>query len=246
MSAAASMPGWAAVLLIFAFASCLVIGPRLLWVAWRTREWPEFALGFFAVGIPVGNIGTVMMSRVGGALAPAAAFQLLAVLGGAAFYTATWRVFRPGSRWAQVVAVLGSLLLLGGWAGRVWIDGDPLSPSSASPSGLLLLLARCGAFGWWMIEALLYASKARKRGTLGLAEPNAWRRFAAWSLVGAAALAALTSLLVLALLGATPSDFPAVWVGLALGILLANASGYVAFFWPSLLGLGKVPERAGG
>ena len=70
---------------------------------------------------------------------------------------------------------------------------------------------------------------------IGLATPGTSRRFVLWAVVGAAAFAMLSCLLVLALVGARLVDVPVALIGLALGIVVANAAGYVSFFWPSLL-----------
>ena len=230
-----SVPGWAAGLLIFAISLSFFVGPRLLKVAWRTRRWPEFALGFFIVTDALGSIGIVLALRRPESELLSAVPLLLTVLGAVAFYTATWRVFRPDSNRGAIVAVLGALLLLGCWAGRVWIDGDPALMTSSSPWNLLLLLARCGSFAWWALEALLYSRKVSRQEKVGLAEPGSSLRFLLWSLIGVAALSALCCLLVLALLGMRMADVPALFASMALAVVVATAAAYVSFFWPSLL-----------
>jgi len=231
----ASIPGWAAGLLISALMLSIFVGSRLLSVARRTRRWPEFAIGFFVVADALGNIGTVLVVRHSESLLLPAAPQLLTVLGAVAFYTATWRVFRPGSTWGAIAAMLGALALLSGWAGRVWIDGHPFPVTFPSPSNLLLLFARIGAFAWWAIEAFVYSRKVTRQERLDLAPPGTARRFLLWSVVGAASLTCLGCLLVLTLVGATLADVPPLYIVLALAVVIANAAAYVSFFWPSLL-----------
>jgi len=244
MEADAIVPGWAAGMLILVFSFCLVLGVRLLFASLRTRGWPEFALGFFVIAVVLGNSGMVLAGRSPESLVLPTAAQLLIAAGSATFYVATWRVFRPASPVAMGAAVLGGLCLLAACIGRLTLDTDLLLLTSDSPFNLLSMGARVVAFSWWSTESWVYSRRMRRQEGLGLVTPGTSLRFALWSVLGVALAAALALLLGLAFLGARPADHPAVFLALAVAIVVANASAYVSFFRPSLLSGGGAHEVA--
>ena len=217
----------------------LAVGLRLLLVWWRTRELPEFALGFglFAMG----GVGyPLMVAAVHGfGLSVPVREALLAlqialnVVGITAVAVFTRRVFRPAAP-AAGAAVAAIALALGGLA--VW--------QGVSPGLWAYITDRAGAWNasaavviatltWSGLESLLYFAKLRRRARLGLADPLVTQRFGLWGVsiltAGAISLAGH----VLEMLG-VPT------VGSVVGALVVGPPGLVmsaalwmAFFPPA-------------
>jgi hypothetical protein len=93
------------VVLAFALAST-VVGGRLLWVARRTREAPELAMGLaFVVSGAIGFPLLIAAQAVQQASGPTAATHLLMALGAGFTFSGyvglgvgCWRIFRPAAR----------------------------------------------------------------------------------------------------------------------------------------------------
>lgn len=177
------------------FASIsLWVGGRLLWLAARTRQAPEAAIGtalFFGAGL--GYMLAVGARQVN-VLPPehVEAVRLAGVafihLGSAALAFGAWRIFRPAERWALALCLAIAAGLAASLALRV---AHP--PSAAQPvSGPLhfwpLMVLGATSYGWCALEAGRYAARLRRRARLGLAEPAMARRFALWSVGGACAV----------------------------------------------------------
>ena len=72
-------------------------------------------------------------------------------LGWAGVFLFTWRVFRPGNRWARALAGAGiALELAAGMAGvlRALTLDDALALRTPAPSGLALLLGALAVYAW--------------------------------------------------------------------------------------------------
>jgi len=92
---------------------------RLLWLARRTRQLPEFLIGTALVGtnflfFPMAGASGMVRIAVGEVhLGLFAAAMLVLWLGVSCLIAFTWRTFRPNERWAKVLVLLLSGLLLG-------------------------------------------------------------------------------------------------------------------------------------
>lgn len=171
----------------FAFAS-FIVGLRLLWLAARTGELPERAIG--ASLLLAGGVGTTLLVIAGqmgaarGVLATAAMFAVdcgIAVLG-----IFTWQVFRPGPVGAALLALFGGLVFLS--FSTDLASGFYLGVRRPEFSMAADYAGRLGMYGWATLEALRQYVLARRRLRLGLSDPLVANRFLLW---GVGTLAAL-------------------------------------------------------
>jgi hypothetical protein len=199
MIAAAAALGGAAFVL-----SSLVVSVRLLLLARRTREIPEFVLGLGlllmgAVGYPLSTIARLeAFSHLQAPLfAIHSALTLLAQSGIALF---NWRVFRPAEGWARALTFgfIGTLAAFFVWQslGPGWA---PFARTDRGPWAAVEVYTLV-ALGWAGVESLLYHLKLRKRLALGLADPIVADRLRLWavSMFSAFACAACVSILRIA------------------------------------------------
>jgi hypothetical protein len=217
----------------------LVIGLRLLLVWRRTRQLPEFALGFglFAMG----GIGyPLMIAAVQGfGLSVAMREALLAlqialnVVGITAMAVFTRRVFRPASPAAgAAVAFIGLAL----FSLAVWQAVSPglwafITDRSGAWSASALVVV--GALAWSGLESLWYFAKLRRRVRLGLADPLVTQRFGFWgaSILTAAGISLAGHVLELVGVPTVGSVIGALVVGPP-GLLM-SAALWMAFFPPA-------------
>ncbi len=163
-----------------------VVGARLLMLALRTRQLPEFCFGisFLFLGV-VGYPLSIAARKAAMAGAPipellptALLFQDLSSL---AMFIATWQTFRPANRWLRHVmwagvavfgaSLLGDSVMAGTWMfrdGGVWYE--------------LGFWARASAFIWAAVEAGRYYGSMCRRLKLGLADPVVTDRFRLWTI----------------------------------------------------------------
>jgi len=171
-----------------------VVGARLLLLARRTRQLPEFCFGISflflgVIGYPL-SIAARKAAMAGTPvpeLLPSALFiQDLASL---AMFIATWQTFRPKERWPRhvmwagvavfVASTFGDSVMAGTWQfrdGGVWYE--------------LGFWARAGSFIWAAVEAGRYYGTMRRRMKLGLADPVVTDRFRLWTISSCAIAAA--------------------------------------------------------
>jgi hypothetical protein len=172
----------------------LLVGTRLILLARRTGEFPEFAIG--GALVLMGGIGypATAIARGAEGLDPAvrgaiAGFamtcQAVGITGLAAF---TWRVFRADQAAAKLaVGVLGALAagtvladwLGSGFASAVHNTGLPMRGNEALAGTVL---------GWCTIESLAYFSKLQRRVALGLASPVVADRMRLWGIASGVAM----------------------------------------------------------
>jgi hypothetical protein len=187
---------------IFAFISfgffvavSLVVGFRLLRLAWRTRLAPELAIGaqiFFMGGIGyaawiLGSSEAVPQTLTVPVRAVAA---LCLSFGSAALYIGSWRIFRPSEAWAGVLAVLGAAVLLG--TGIYDAANTETMASQITTRFLPSNLAMIGCFAWMSFESFGHFRMMQRRHRIGLAEPALANRFLLWGMAGAAAALVVT------------------------------------------------------
>lgn len=220
-----------------------VVGARLLLVSRRTRGFPEFALGLSlaaitGIGFPIVLL-TELRQTIGPVLTFAADFvgSFVVAIGFAGFYVFNWRVFRPDSRWAAALTMLGAGAALVATGVTVWLAvGVESSEEKFSVvRGWEILLFTSAAFGflWSAVEALRYHAMLRRRLALGLADGIVTNRVLLWGLTGASAGVALVILTLLRLADVNYMSAPVALLTAAVCGLLASVFLYLAFLPPA-------------
>jgi hypothetical protein len=180
----------------------LVVSVRLLALARRTRQLPEFLIGLGlllmgGVGYPLFTVARLLGDAPSLQASLHAGHALLSLMGQSAIAVFTWRVFRSDAAWARAAVVVFATTMAGlllwqtvapGW--RVLAASDR-GPWTYLPIWTLFVLA------WAGIESLLYHAKLRKRFLLGLVDAATTDRLRLWSIAMLAAFA--TSFLAWAL-----------------------------------------------
>lgn len=184
--------------------TCLVVGIRLLSLAARTRQMPELALGLtlFMSGGLGGLLYFLGTNHAGafGTLAPwvAGCGRFCMSTGAIILWGFTWRVFRPGSPWAEALFTVGAAVVAAGFVGEGITTG--FSTGSANEIWSRLgVSARGLAYLWAAIESLRYFGVLRRRLRVGLGEPVLANRFLFWGIANTAALGIYVVALVNAL-----------------------------------------------
>ncbi|MCL4683681.1 hypothetical protein KJ059_02905 [Myxococcota bacterium] len=222
----------------FSLASA-VVGIRLLRLAARTRQAPEFAMGLaFVVS---GAIGFPLLTAAGFLLAAGAPelarfatglglFSLFA--GYVGLSIGCWRIYRPTARWPRLPIAAGTLLLLLAAIAVTFVTDDrrpggPRDVAIWSGIGMGIL-----AFGWNAVESFSLHRQLRRRLAVGLAEPEIVNRILMWG-IGSSAACAMTFYSVAArlLVGQIPGDGHRL-VSSGFGLIAAVAIG-LAFFPPA-------------
>src|SRR5262245_9115543 len=150
---------------LFSIAAAAVVGVKMLGVARRTRQLPEWCVGVGMLAFAGGQLGMLLSGALGQRLGPGASHALMAcVLVAFVVVTTALALFTvqtfgaTGWRWALFGAVV-----VPGVAVRVVIysSADSLS---AGPAALRSLAAASIASGfvWLGSEALHYYRKARR------------------------------------------------------------------------------------
>ena len=165
----------------------LVIGLRLLLLAWRTRELPEFAIGLalFLMGgfayplLSVARLATGMHDalRLG--------FFIVSVLfnmsGMVAVCVFNWRVFRPRERWAPLLTAGFTLALVAALVLQSVTPGLRDGAFYNEGTGLHVFITLQGVpLAWAAFESLRYYRLLAKRSALGLADPIVVDRMWLW------------------------------------------------------------------
>jgi len=217
------------------------VGAKLLWLARRTRGFPELVVGF-SLFVLAGVAWPLLLFASAPTPPPApwlrAALAVAAAgmaMGWAGVFLFTWRVFRPTHAWGRALAVAGMAVeLAAGLAGvirAVRLD-DALALRSPSPSGFVLLLGALCAYVWTAVESFHYRALLRRRVPLGLADPLVAERFGLWgwtSVFAAGSIAPATWAMV------TGGDPNSPLSHLVVGVcgLASSAALYLAFLPPA-------------
>jgi hypothetical protein len=176
----------------FVLAS-LAVGIRLLFLAGRSGELPEFAIGLAL--LVMGGLGYPAAAVARGApdlgVLPRVVLAALAmscmVLGTGGIAVFNWKVFRAGRRWAaRLVWALGAALV----GCFVWQAATPgfLAAAANRGAGLRGLEVLAGvSLAWAAIESVSYSGKLAKRLALGLVDPLLADRVRLWSVAIVAA-----------------------------------------------------------
>jgi hypothetical protein len=220
-----------------------VVGARLLLVFRRTRGFPELVLGLSlaaitGIGFPIVLL-TELRQTIGPLLTFAADFigSFVVAMGFAGFYVFTWRVFRPDSRWAVALTMLGAGAALVATAATVWlaigIESSEEKFSVVRGWEILLFASAAAGFLWGAVEALRYHAMLRRRLALGLVDGIVINRVLLWGLTSASASAALVILTLLRLADVNYMSAPVALFTAAVCGLLASLFLYLAFLPPA-------------
>lgn len=217
----------------------LVTGARMLLLARRTRQIPEFVLGLGlfmmgGLGYPLtllGELGSFLPDGVRTALV--GANYVNTIIGQVLVVFFTIRVFRPESSRAKASLWIIAALFVGIFCFHVATSGiRPIAlGGSKAPIPHTLLTILC--LGWAGTESFLYYLKLRRRRALGLADPLLVNRIFLW---GLGMLCAMTLTSVSAAINALGIAFnqstPGILTTGVMGTLCA-ASVWFAFFPPA-------------
>jgi hypothetical protein len=227
------MLGFAGIALFFAIG--LAVGVRLLRLWCATRRLPELLAGLGLLGIgPLGfcllMTGNLLPGRTPLGETLRITGNFLQAFGFVAATTFTWRVFRPGSRWALAIAYFASAALFASAAGFA------LAPARSGAVSLqqhadVWIKTLC--LGWGAFESIRYWHVTRRRVALGLADPLVSAAFLCWGVALAAGALGFVVIYV-ALLGLAPGEGIGAGVQLAMSLCgLVSAAGlYLAFLPP--------------
>jgi signal transduction histidine kinase/CheY-like chemotaxis protein/HPt (histidine-containing phosphotransfer) domain-containing protein len=220
-----------------AFMAALVVafamGARVALTAPRTPTAPERWIGFSILTLVVGAVlegvdrryidGSPELTRNLGAI-----YRALYTLSAAVLYLGIWRTFRPDSRRALALALLGSIATAA-WAVHRqmgWSVDDV-----RSTSWFIGELARVGSFAWATFESFRYASQVRRREQFGLGDPLTTSRFRLWGIASAAVTILLAiAILVGRALGVEVLEWPPTLIAMAFLGLVAAVAFYGAYF----------------
>ena len=222
----------------------LVVGGRLLLLAARTRQLPEFALGFGL--FTLGGIDYILnllarsdslLGDDGRAVAMIAAVHCGAT-GILAIALFTARVFRPGSGLASA-AVIASALGLAGLGIAQGLTTGYLAVATREDPALFIRgfnLIQSAIFAWTAGEAFGYTRTLRRRLALGLGDPVVLDRVLLWGRASAIASAIYVLYAAGEAIGGDLLASP-VWNPILAGLGLSSAV---------CLGLAFFPPRAYG
>jgi len=217
------------------FVASLVIGGRLLLLARRTGQIPEFLIGVAALGLGPFGYGLSMLAfaLASHSLALSATLMGSALLamqvGAIALYLFVWTVFRRDSRWAKAVIWTATALLIAGFAGDL-VENGLVNRRAGGFWFWLGSLTRASVLGWSAFESLRYHRVVRHRARLGLADPVVAASFLLWGVgSGAACSGALVGHVTRILTGHGAAEFPLVSLVVSLLGLVAAVSIWLAF-----------------
>jgi hypothetical protein len=212
-------------------------GARLLWLARRTRQLPELALGgslllMGAIGYPLavavrrGAFGAD--ATAAWILAGALAVQNVGCFG---VFVLNWRVFRPGEPWAAALTGAGAAALLASVAAPALAAGTS-GPANEGGWYYAGLAARASGFAWAAVESLGYHGRMRRRLALGLADPVVTDRFRLWGIASAATVIGFAIFFAARLAGPHMAESPPVLAATSCVGLVAATSLWLAFLPP--------------
>lgn len=168
--------------------AAVVVGLRLLWLSWRTRGLPEFAIG--AGLFLMGGLGypLIVLSRQATGWPDAAraglvlANEVFGIVGMTLVAVFNWRVFRPDALWARALVVAVAATLSGLTVAQ-GLDGGwlALADGASFPWGWAAI-PNAVALGWAGLESITYHRAMAKRARLGLADAALVDRFRLWAI----------------------------------------------------------------
>ena len=235
------IPALSLVLTLVFIAVGFAVGLRLMALYRRTGGLAELTLGlglFLIVGIgyPLVLVALVaaQASLGTGARALMIASSALMSIGWAGVWVFTWRVFRPDSTPARLLAwaaIAGLGLVFGARAVRVATAPDLAALEIVGVGTLGIPLLAMGSYVWTALESFRYAVAMRRRAALGLGDAVVANRFLLWGMVGVFSMLSLTPSLVRQAQGVAALE-PLSQLLSALAGLGCAASLYLAFLPP--------------
>jgi hypothetical protein len=166
---------------VFALGAVLfVLGMRLLWLAWRTRQLPELLVGlFFAIIGPFGALRVAVERWDDDRALSLAALGELGVMSAMILVCLfTYRTFRRGVLWARVATLLVIFALTISYG--IEVGGNAML-ADFEPR-LIVTLPRAACLGWSTYESLRCYRMMRRRISFGLADPVVANRFLLYAL----------------------------------------------------------------
>lgn len=225
--------------LSFILAS-LVIGLRLLLLARRTRELPEFAMGLalFLMGglgyplLSVARLATGMHDAVRlGFFVVSVLFNMSGMVAVCVF---NWRVFRPRERWAPWLTAGLTCALTAALVLQSIVPGLRVAAFYNEGAGLHVFMALQGVpLAWAAFESLRYYRLLAKRCELGLADPIVTDRMRLWGCGISLALVINVFSSVLSFFGVDIAVSPAGSLVIAPLGLMAAGCVWLAFLPPA-------------
>jgi hypothetical protein len=173
--------------------ACLIVGLRVLLLAYRTGELPELCMGLGLVlmgglSYPINvtaRLAVGMSDEV--RLALMLLSQLLMLVGCIAIAIFNARVFRPHARWPLALVAGIGLGLVGFFLLQCWTDGFLAFVLEGRGIYRFSIIVHGIPYLWAFIESTLYFMQLRKRRALGLADPLVTNRIRLWSITTGAA-----------------------------------------------------------
>ena len=165
----------------------LALGVRLMLLARRTGQLPEFAVG--CALLLEGGVGYLTTSLARGApelgvlprVSLAAVGMACMVLGTSGIAVFNWKVFRADCPWTPHAVALVGLALVACFAWQAFTPGF-LAAADNGGAGLHGIEIVTGAvLAWASFESIAYALKLQKRVRLGLADPLVADRVRLWA-----------------------------------------------------------------
>lgn len=173
----------------------LIIGVRILFLARRTRELPELAMGLGLVFMGGLSYPITVAARMSVDLSPDTRVammllsQLLMWVGCVAIGVFNWRVFRPGALWPIALLVTFSLAMLVFFVVQCMTVGMFAFVDAREGIYRFCIIPQGVPYVWGFVESFLYHRKLRKRIEFGLADPQLARRIGFWALTTGASTA---------------------------------------------------------
>jgi hypothetical protein len=171
-----------------------LVGVRLTWLSRRTGGLPERLMGLglvtmFLVYIPMMAVSGMGRVSVGELRFGLLVFATLFLWSGAGCIVGfTWKTFRPGDTWAELLtlAICSGLAATGGGLVAA-LHVSPPEMRSFDAGQLwagLIRLPLIATFVWTGLEGLRHHQMSRRRLALGLADPVVTNRFLLWGVLG--------------------------------------------------------------
>lgn len=235
------MQALAGICLLLFVVTVTVVGVRMLMLARRTGGRHELLIGagmllIGAIGFPGSTVSG--FGRAVGEMSIPLWFGATSItqVGLLLIYAFTWQVFRPKESWGKAIVAGGALLMFAG------LVVSALALASAPPEAISSVVARngmfigmagyCGCFLWSAIEGFVHHRNAKRRMTIGLADPVVVNRFLLWGLFGLASTAINVTSFIGSAIGVDPSTSPLVLVPMGVFGFLASIAMYLAFLPP--------------
>jgi len=222
-------------------AAGALVGARLLLLAKRTRQVPDFIVGFSLFILSAVAYPLILLSSVGNLSLDATRWFSIGSVstlatGWVGVFVFTKQVFRPGVGWARALMLAG--IAATGFGLVFGIEHALNAPDLTTlrtPSGGVLVIqaAALVLYTWTGLEGLLCWQQARKRLALGLADPLVANRFLLWAWIGVFSTLTVAPAFVVTLLGGDGTTHVGARFCTAIGGLACAINLQLAFLPPA-------------